>query len=130
MSVGILLITHPGIGTALKVNAERMLGTLPLKVVCFDLPFEDTPEQRLADASAALRQADGGDGVLILCDIYGASPSNLAARLVQLGTPCERVSGASLPMLMRVMNYAEQPLAPLAQTAAAGARTGVVIGHA
>jgi len=130
MSVGILLVTHPGVGPALKSAAERMLGSPPLRVVCFELPFEDRPDQRLPDASAALRQADGGEGVLILTDLYGASPSNLAQQLTQLGTPCERISGLNLPMLLRALNYAEQPLQELARTAAGGARNGVVIGHA
>ena len=46
-------------------------------------------------------------GVLVLTDLYGASPSNLAARLARLGTPVRRVSALNLPMLLRVMNYPE-----------------------
>ena len=60
----------------------------------------------LPQASAALRRVDGGEGVLVLTDLYGASPSNLAAQLARLGTPVRRVSALSLPMLLRVMNYA------------------------
>lgn len=130
MSVGILLITHPGIGPAVKASAERMLGKLPLTVTCFELAFEQTPQACLPEASAALRETDQGDGVLILSDLYGASPSNLAARLTQLGTPAERVSGLNLSMLLRALNYAEQPLAELARTAASGGRNGVIDGHA
>ena len=58
-------------------------------------------------ASAALRRVDGGQGVLVLTDLYGATPSNLAAQLARLGTPVRRVSALSLPMLLRVMNYAD-----------------------
>ena|SRR5690606_33779018 len=130
MSVGILLVTHPGIGPAIRASAERMLGKLPIKVICFELTFEQQPESRLPAASRALRDADDGDGVLILSDLYGASPSNLAARLTQLGTPAERVSGLNLSMLLRALNYAEQPLDELARTAASGGRNGVVSGHA
>ncbi|MEZ5464997.1 MAG: PTS sugar transporter subunit IIA [Lysobacteraceae bacterium] len=126
MSVGILLVTHPGVGPAIRASAERMLGNLPLKVVCFELTFEQTPDGRLPAASGALREADQGEGVLILSDLYGASPSNLASRLAQLGTPTERVSGLNLSMLLRALNYAEQPLAELARTAASGGRNGVV----
>ena len=67
---------------------------------------------------------------MILTDIYGASPSNLAARLVQLGTPARRVAGLSLPMLLRVCNYADQGLDELALTAVSGGKTGVVLDHA
>jgi PTS system ascorbate-specific IIA component len=84
----------------------------------------------LPQASAALRRADSGDGVLILTDLYGASPSNLAARLTQLGTPARRVAGLNLPMLLRACNYPDQTLDELALTAAHGGKTGVVLDHA
>ncbi|MCA0395165.1 MAG: PTS fructose IIA subunit family protein [Proteobacteria bacterium] len=127
MAVGILLVTHTGIGTALVAIASGMLrGNLPLKVEAFEVPFDGDPEALLPQASAALRRVDGGEGVLILTDLYGASPSNLAARLSRLGTPARRVSALSLPMLMRVMNYAELPLEDLPAVAAAGARNGVI----
>jgi len=129
-TVGVLIVTHPGIGQPLVATAERLLGKLPLPVVCFDVPFDVEPVRLLAEAGAALKRADHGEGVLVLTDLYGASPSNMGARVAQLGTPVRRVSGVSLPMLLRVMNYAEQPLDELARIAASGARTGVVIDHA
>ena len=126
MAVGILLVTHLGIGTALAAVAGRLLGTLPLKVEVFEMAYDADPEAALPSASAALRRADGGDGVLVLTDMYGATPANLAARLVHLGTPVRRVSALSLPMLLRVLNYPELPLDQLPAVAAAGARNGVV----
>jgi PTS system ascorbate-specific IIA component len=125
MAVGILLITHPGIGSALVAVAARLLRNLPLPVEALEVPFDGDPETLLPQASAALRKVDGGDGVLVLTDLYGATPSNLAARVAQLGTPVRRVSALSLPMLLRVMNYAELPLDELPAVAAAGARNGV-----
>ena len=127
MAVGILLVTHSGIGSALVAIAGGMLrGNVPLKLEAFEVPFDADPDALLPQASAAMRRVDGGDGVLILTDLYGASPSNLAARLSRLGTPARRVSALSLPMLMRVMNYAELPLEDLPAVAAAGARNGVI----
>ena len=70
------------------------------------------------------------EGVLVLTDLYGASPSNLAAQLSRLGTPVRRVSALSLPMLLRVMNYAEQGLDQLPATAAAGTRNGAIVDDA
>ena len=119
MAVGILLITHKGIGTALVAVATRLLDVLPLRVEALEVPFDGDPDVLLPQASAALRKVDGGDGVLLLTDLYGATPSNLAARLSQLGTPVRRVSALSLPMLLRVMNYAELPLDELPAVAAA-----------
>ena len=126
MSVGILLITHEGIGSALLAVATRMLRQLPLRTEAFEVPFDADPDALLPQASAALRRVDGGQGVLVLVDLYGASPSNLAAKLSRIGTPVRRVSALSLPMLLRVMNYAELDLEELPNVAAAGARNGAI----
>ena len=126
MAVGILLVSHEGIGSAILAVATRLLRQLPLKTEAFELDFDADPDAELPRASAALRRIDGGDGVLVLTDLFGASPANLAARLARLGTPARRVSGLSLPMLLRVMNYAELPLDELPAIAAAGARNGVI----
>ena len=126
MSVGILLITHQGIGLPLVAVATHLLRQLPLRTEAFEVPFDADPDALLPQASAALRRVDGGHGVLVLTDLYGATPSNLAARLARLGTPVRRVSAVSLPMLLRVMNYAELDLEELPSVAAAGARNGVI----
>src|SRR5688572_17228901 len=130
MSVGILLLTHEGAATAFAPLVQRLLGRLPLRIEVFELPFDADLDATLPQASAALRLADSGEGVLILTDLYGASPSNLAARLTQLGTPARRVAGLNLPMLLRACNYPDQTLDELALTAASGGKTGIVIDHA
>ena len=80
MTVGILLITHEGIGSALLAVATRLLRQLPLQTEAFEVPFDADPDALLPPASAALRRVDGGQGVLVLTDLYGATPSNLAAQ--------------------------------------------------
>ena len=126
MACGILIVTHPGIGSAILDVAGQLLRPLPLKAEAFEVPLDADLDALLPQASAALRRVDGGDGVLVLTDLYGASPSNLAARLARLGTPVRRVSALSLPMLLRVMNYAEFELDELPAVAAAGSRNGVI----
>jgi mannose PTS system EIIA component len=126
MSVGVLLVTHDGIGTTHRAVAERLLGRLPLTVGVFELHFDVIPDDAVVQASAALRKVDSGEGVLLLTDLYGASPSRLAKDLSQLGTPVRRVSGLALPMLLRVLNHAESGLDELARIAISGARNGVV----
>ena len=130
MACGILLITHPGVGESILAVATRLLRQLPLKTEAFELPFDADPDLLLPQASSALRRVDGGDGVLVLTDLYGASPSNLAAKLARIGTPVRRVSAVNLPMLLRVMNYADLRLDELPAVAAAGARNGVIHGDA
>lgn len=129
MACGILLITHPGIGAALLNVATGLLRQLPLKTEAFDAA-RCRPDALLPQASSAMRRVDSGDGVLVMTDLYGASPSNLASRLAKLGTPVRRVSALSLPMLLRVMNYPEQGLQELPATAAAGTRNGAIIDDA
>lgn len=126
MACGILLITHPGVGASVLTVTRTLLRQLPLKTEAFEVPFDADLDALLPQASAALRRVDDGDGVLVLTDLYGASPANLANHLSRLGTPVRRVSGLSLPMLLRVMNYSEQGLDQLPATAAAGARNGVI----
>ena len=130
MACGILLVTHPGVGAAILAVATALLRHLPLKAEAFEVPFDADLEALLPQASAALRRVDGGDGVLVLTDLYGATPSNLGQRVARLGTPVRRVSALSLPMLLRVMNYADLPLDELPAIAAAGARNGAIIDEA
>ena len=130
MACGILLVTHPGIGASLLAVATSLLRQLPLKAEAFEVPFDADLQSLLPQASSALRRVDSGEGVLVMTDLYGASPSNLAGELARLGTPVRRVSALSLPMLLRVMNYPEQGLDQLPATAAAGTRNGAIVDDA
>ena len=127
MAVGILFITQPGIGPALLAAAEAMLPNLPLACATLEVPAGADPDAMLPAASAAMRRVDGGDGVLVLTDMHGSAAALVAAKLARLGTPARRVAGASLPMLMRVLDYAEKPLDELPAVASAGARNGVIL---
>jgi mannose PTS system EIIA component len=130
MTVGILLLTHEAMGEALIATARHILGRTVLKLDAIAIPPGSDVDLALADTATRVRSLDSGDGVLVLTDVYGATPSNVAERLVGLGLDVHRVSGLSLPMLLRVLNYPEQSLLELAQTAASGGRSGVVIDHA
>jgi PTS system ascorbate-specific IIA component len=72
-----------------------------------------------------VRQLDQGDGVLVLTDIYGATPGNIALRLLEPGR-VEGVSGVNLPMLIRALTYREQGLALAVEKALSGGTEGVV----
>ena len=130
MSVGILLLTHEAMGAALIATAKHILGRVPLALAACAIPPGSDIDAALRDAAARVRELDSGDGVLVLTDIYGATPSNIAQQLPALGLDVQRVSGLNLPMLLRVLNYAEQPLLELAQTAASGGRSGILVDHA
>jgi PTS system mannose-specific IIA component len=85
----------------------------------------DDPEAILARGRAALRELDTGSGVLVLTDIYGATPCNIASRLLEPGR-VEGVSGVSLPMLLRVLTYCGGGLESLVEKARSGGTEGVV----
>ncbi|MBS0577568.1 MAG: PTS fructose IIA subunit family protein [Proteobacteria bacterium] len=127
MAVGVLLVTHAGIGHAHRAVAERLLGKLPLIVGVYELDFDAALEVALAQAGAILRKVDSADGVLLLTDLYGASPSRVGKELSLRGSRVRRVAGLSLPMLLRVLNHAEYDLDELARIAASGGRNGVVV---
>jgi PTS system ascorbate-specific IIA component len=121
---------HPSRHRQCHPRRRQLLLAVAAEAEAFEVPVGASPDALLPLASAALRRVDDGDGVLVLTDLYGASPSNLAAQLARLGTPVRRVSALSLPMLLRVMNYPEQGLDQLPATAAAGARNGAIIDDA
>ena len=126
MSVGILLLTHEAMGDALITTARHILGRLPLALEAQAIPPGSDVDAALREAAARVRKLDSGAGVLVLVDVYGATPSNVAQRLPEMGLDVRRVSGLNLPMLLRALNYPEQSLAELAQTAANGGRAGIV----
>jgi len=129
MSVGVLLITHNGLGPDLLSCASRVLPIMPLKVDCLEVPWDGAGPEELADwARSLLRELDEGQGVLILVDLYGSTPANVA-RGVEPGRKVRRVYGVNLPMLLRVLNYPDQDLDQLVETAVEGGRTGVVSDH-
>ena len=129
MSVGVLLLTHEAMGDALIETARHLLGRISLKVDAFSIPPGSDTDFAMTSAAARVRKLDSGDGVLVLTDVFGATPSNVIDRIQPLGVKIRRVSGLSLPMLLRVLNYPEQPLLELAQTAASGGRSGILIDH-
>jgi PTS system ascorbate-specific IIA component len=74
----------------------------------------------------AVRELDEGDGVLVLTDIYGATPGNVALKLLQPGK-VEGISGVNLPMLVRALSYSEKgDLAKVVKKALSGGTEGVV----
>ncbi|MEO7052599.1 MAG: PTS fructose IIA subunit family protein [Rhodanobacter sp.] len=130
MSVGVLLMTHESVGKALISAAHHVMPKLPLRVTAVEVPPQSDPEVMRSLTAHHARELDHGDGVLILADLYGATPCNIGLSLGALGIHLRCVSGLNLPMLLRVLNYAEKPLDELAEIAASGGRGGIFIDHA
>ncbi len=123
--IGILIVSHGAFGEALIHSASHVLGKRPLQVQQLGVTVHDDPDAILPQAQELVRQLDSGEGVLVLTDILGATPSNIATRLLKPGR-VEGLAGASLPMLIRALTYREEPLAAVVGKAASGGCDGVV----
>ncbi len=123
--VGILIVAHGAFGEALIHCASHVLGKRPLRVRQVGITVHDDPDAILPQAQDLVRQLDEGDGVLVLTDMLGATPSNIAARLGAPGR-VEIVSGVNLPMLVRALTYRTQPLGEVVAKAVSGGREGVL----
>ena len=132
MRCGVLLVTHPGLGNALLDVARHLLGPapLPLDCRCLEVGYDQTPGTLVASALAEVQAMDAQGGLLLLTDLYGASPSNLASFLQDQQRHCRRVAGLNLPMLLRVMNYPHLELDALTDVAASLPRHGVIVDNA
>lgn len=130
MSIGVLIISHESLGQAMLDISMKTLGACPLDVQVLGVPLDTDPDSLAVEAQAMLRTLDSGDGVLILTDLCGATPANIACRLAGGSAPDSQimvVAGLNLPMLMRVFNYPELQLIDIAERAVDGGRQGVLL---
>jgi len=125
MSIGLLIITHNQIGDALLATAKRMFETCPVECKTLEVDNASNPDEVNRQAQNLVAQLDQGDGVLVLTDMYGSTPSNIAARLLQRDR-VNVVAGINLPMLVRVLNYADLNLDALTLKAVSGGYDGIV----
>ncbi len=129
MAVGILVVSHNGIGAELIKTAKQMLACelpVPLDMICIEP--DDKPEMVLIKLDKVLINVDKGDGVLMLTDMFGSTPSNIACSVSERND-ISIISGLNLPMLIRVLNYPTLTLKELEQKAISGGQEGVVRCH-
>ena len=123
--IGILIITHGTLGESLIHCASHVLNKRPPRLQQLGVTAQDDPAMLLPQARALVKELDAGAGVLILTDIYGGTPSNMASRLVIPGK-VEAVAGVSVPMLIRVLTYRDRDLPTLVTKAISGGCEGVL----
>jgi PTS system ascorbate-specific IIA component len=125
MSVSLLLIAHAPLGQALLEVTRGTLGVIPLPHALLDVVRDTEPELVRQRARELVAQLDQGDGVLVLTDIYGSTPSNIACALQDVDN-VRIVAGLNLPMMIRVMNYAGLDLPQLTDKAISGGHDGIL----
>lgn len=123
--IGILIIAHDTLPQALVAAVTHVLGSTPPQCEAMSVTADDDPQDLVPRGRERVARLDSGDGVLIFCDLYGASPANLAVKLID-PPHIEGVAGVSLPMLIRAFTYRDQDMHTLVRKAVSGARDGVM----
>jgi mannose PTS system EIIA component len=121
---GLLIIAHAPLASALGQVASHVYCECANRVAALDVPSESTPDDLLAKGKALLAQL-GQDEVLILVDVLGATPANIAAVLAA-DSKARVLAGVNVPMLWRTLCYLDEPLDALAERALNGATQGIV----
>lgn len=124
--IGILLVTHNGLGDSLVECVRHVLGNVPPNLKVLSVLAGDAPQRKEDEGRALIAQLDTGTGVLLLADMFGATPCNIIRRLHQPGR-VEGVAGVNLPMLLRALGYSDRPLAEVVHKALQGGRECIVL---
>ncbi len=125
MKVGLLLLTHNDIGTQLLLAAKAVFGNIPSRVEILPVDHYDQPVDVINLAKQYVKVLNEGKGVLILTDMFGSTPSNIASEFSK-EKKVKVVSGINLSMLLNVFNYPNLSLNDLTKKALDGGRQGIV----
>jgi mannose PTS system EIIA component len=123
--IGILIVAHGSLGDSLAGAVTHVLGHRPTQFNTLQVGASDDPLTLLPRARALVDALDTGDGVLIFSDIYGATPSNLSAKLLVRGR-VEAIAGVNLPMLVRAFTYRDKGMETMIKKAISGGCDGVL----
>ena len=126
MTVKLLIITHDEVGQALIKATTQALGELPLPIQLIKVAPDTVPEQLITQLQQLCSTLSPDDGLLVLTDLYGSTPANIAVKL-QNCQQIQVIAGLNLPMLIRVMNYPCLGLKELVQKAVSGGKDGVML---
>ncbi len=127
MSTGLLIITHNQVGAELLATATAMLGKCPLNARVLPVTTACDPEELQQRAAVMIGTLEEGDGVIILSDMYGSTPANIAKNLQRRHDQVDVVTGINLPMLVRLLNYPHLKRPQLVAKALSGGREGIFV---
>ncbi len=121
---GILIIAHAPLASALRQCIAHVFTDSPQGIAALDVQPNMPPEETLAQARIMLAQL-GTQQALVLADVFGATPCNVAQQLVD-GVNSKLITGVNLPMLLRTVSYRHESLDALVARALVGATQGVM----
>ena len=123
--IGVLIVAHDTLGDSLIKAVTHVLGARPPQFEALSVKASDDPLALLPKARLAVQALDTGEGVLVFSDIYGATPCNLAVKLLDPGH-IEGIAGVNLPMLVRAFTYRMRGMDTLIKKAVSGGCEGVL----
>jgi len=123
--IGVLIVAHDTLGDSLVKAVTHVLGSRPPQFEVLSVAASDDPLLLLPNARAVVERLDSGDGVAVFTDIFGATPSNLAGKLLKAGR-VEGIAGVNLPMLVRAFTYRNRGMDTLIKKAISGGCEGVL----
>ena len=121
---GILIIAHAPLASALRQCVAHVFTDNPEGVAALDVQPNTPPEETLAQARIMLAQL-GATDALVLADVFGATPCNVAQKLVD-GVHSKLITGVNLPMLLRALNHRDKGMDNLITKTVAGGRDGII----
>jgi PTS system ascorbate-specific IIA component len=124
MNTGILIIAHAPLASALRLGVLHVFPDVDRGILALDVPANEATEESRAHALRLLAEL-GTPHTLVLTDVFGATPCNIAQKVVD-GTQSKLVAGVNLPMLLRTINYRHEPLDVLVARALAGGTQSIM----
>jgi len=123
--IGIMVVSHEPLGTALIHCTRHIFGRMPAQLAALDVIPDEDPDAALAAARELLARINDGSGVVVLTDIFGATPSRIAARLAEPHRVLV-LAGVNLPMLVKALNNRRVPVADLVQALVSSAKAAIL----
>jgi len=129
---GILIIAHTPIASAMLSFAEHVYGSIPEHIQAVDIPAHEDAKISFERVLAAAKAVEMHGELLVLTDVMGATPANVASRLMSQQSSAgvklkvQILAGLNLPMLMRAVSYKDDALDVLAQKTLQGGQNGIL----
>lgn len=123
--IGILVISHEPLGTALLHCTRHIFGRLPAQLAALDVIPDEDPEAAFQSAQELLKRINDGTGAIVLTDLYGATPARIAARLAEPHR-IQVIAGVNLPLLVKALTYRRGPLDEVAERLLEGVRESIM----
>ncbi len=124
MNVALFFISHKGIASNLLTIGEAILQSKNNNLAYLEVTMDADVDAMLKTIDHRLKQLDTQQGLLIITDIYGSTPSNIA-QTVANKYHADLISGVNLPMIIRLLNYRDENISSLLKKALDGARNGI-----